>query len=565
MTWLHLYQHFAIFAWSNCVQTMKGKVVIAFLSSLLLLFSIGCKEDGKALSKMESPHHFAELKEVSDHMETDPEVAFGRLMQWTDSLVSWSVSDRYEWQLFCVEALFKTHRLTDDCPDLSPVVAFYDSLSLLYPKDKVLCDLQAHAYYYKGVTLSARKEDAEAVRCYLSALRSMERVENDTPARNRFAALTYTRLGELLYHYGIHSMAKEAFADAAEGFALVNDSLALASVIRNEAAIFQAEKNYGSAMARFQEAEHLAPSEHDFLCHAQGCMLYDMQQYDSAAPYLERSFEDGDRFVRTDAAARLADIYRKNGQLDREVYFTRYYVACALKESSMASVKMEIEFVCGNQLKVDTIASQDGEKSRLLLIVLFAVLACGTLVMVIARNRRRIHHIERQINTMEESHRQERAGKDREIAHIAQQLSDTRELLENMYRPSFETSWHRFCESAIVEKIRGSVDGKDIMIKNVGMFPQLKLSEKDFIELFRELNADFEGFSLRLTKEFPELTTGDLRHCALAMLGLNHAEIAVLQGMSYSGSNRRANKILSVLHAKDSLEVTLLSYLENNW
>ena len=70
---------------------------------------------------------------------------------------------------------------------------------------------------------------------------------------------------------------------------------------------------------------------------------------------------------------------------------------------------------------------------------------------------------------------------------------------------------------------------------------------------------------MRFLKDYPELTRADLRYCALAVLGLNDVEMAVLNGISYSGTNRRTNKILSVMQSSDSLEMTLLTYLKNNW
>ena len=43
---------------------------------------------------------------------------------------------------------------------------------------------------------------------------------------------------------------------------------------------------------------------------------------------------------------------------------------------------------------------------------------------------------------------------------------------------------------------------------------------------------------------------------------MNDAEIAVLEGISYSGANRRTNKILSVVGLGDNLEQALIDYLK---
>ena len=148
---------------------------------------------------------------------------------------------------------------------------------------------------------------------------------------------------------------------------------------------------------------------------------------------------------------------------------------------------------------------------------------------------------------------------------MTQELIDTREQLENVTKTTFEESWNSFSNSAIANKIRLSVEGKDIMIKSVGMYPKLKLKEVDLLELVRVANGYFNDFSSRLLHDYPELTTSDMHHCCLALLGMNDAEIAVLEGISYSGSNRRTKKIVSTLNMDNSLEQSVLMYLRKYW
>ena len=87
----------------------------------------------------------------------------------------------------------------------------------------------------------------------------------------------------------------------------------------------------------------------------------------------------------------------------------------------------------------------------------------------------------------------------------------------------------------------------------------------DYIELVKEANHSFPDFSSRFLKDFPDLNVADLRHSCLALLGLNDAEIAVLEGISYSGTNRRTKKILTVIGQGNNLEQALLSYLNDNY
>ena len=193
---------------------------------------------------------------------------------------------------------------------------------------------------------------------------------------------------------------------------------------------------------------------------------------------------------------------------------------------------------------------------------LFLLLVMAFLAYIIVRNRRRISHIENKITTMVQKHEQENADKDHEIEQMSQALDDTRAHL-NVEHVGFDEAWQTFSTAAVVNKIRHSVEGKDIMIKSVGLYPKLKLKEMDYITLVQEANRCFPDFSSRFLKDFPELNVSDLRHSCLGLLGMNDAEIAVLEGISYSGANRRTNKILTAMGMGDTLEQAMLTYLKN--
>ena len=188
------------------------------------------------------------------------------------------------------------------------------------------------------------------------------------------------------------------------------------------------------------------------------------------------------------------------------------------------------------------------------------IVVFGILAYVIVRNRRRIKHIEKQITTFEEN---------RQKKTEAEKRNENAQIIENQVkieRPafaSFDEAWSHFIESQICVKIKKSVKGKDIMIKSVAQYPHIKLSEMDLIDLVQAANSSFGDFSLRLLNTYPDLTTGDVRHCALALLGLNDAEIAALEGISYSGTNRRTKKISGIFKTNLNLQTFLISYLKS--
>ena len=541
---------------------MKCKYMV-FCLFLLCVSLLACSRQQSDFSPSQAPLHFNELDAIAGQLETQPELALDNLNALKAKVGTENVSllDRNELALREIQAKYKNRCLSATDPDLAPVVGFYDSLAAKYPDNPNLHFLRANAYYYKGVQCAFANDDMEAFRHYLKALDVMLQRNDWSEITNaqRFTALSYTRLSELLYRYGLANAAFETCREAMSYYVADSD---LAAMHRFEAAIYQSQRQYDKALACYQEAEKLVPIGDEPLQLVLGAKFFDLQQYDSAAPHLVEAFRAGDRFARVDAAAKLAEIYRDKGMADEELAYTRFYVENSMLETRLASRKMEMEFRYEDFKHSESASEQTREDNHTVLVVL-ALLLCALLFMayIIVRNRKRISHIESKITTIEQKHEQENADKDSELEQMAQQLNDTREqLLAN--RPGFDEAWKTFSDSDIVRKIRHSVEGKDIMIKSVGIYPKLKLKEMDYIGLVQEANRCFPGFSSRFLKDYPDLNTTDLRHSCLGILGMNDAEIAVLEGISYSGANRRTNKILSVVGLGDNLEQALIDYLK---
>ena len=539
---------------------MKLLRIMLSLLSLCAVSLCACTRSDDAFTETKAPRHFHELKTIEALLENNPEVALDSVntLKTKALQLPFTESDYNELLLREVQAQYKNRCLTEQSPDLSPAIAFFDSLAVVFPDDADLLFVLANAYYYKGVQWSFANDDVSAFTHYLKSLEVMRRCPDWTghPYADRFVALAYTRSSEILYRYGLHEAALETCRKAASFYSSDAD---IAAMMRFEATIYQSQKQYDKAMARLQEAQQMALVDADANQLLLGARFFEIHQYDSAVPYLKRAFLTGDRFARVDAAAKLAEIYRDKGMDEEELAYTRFYVENSLMETRMASRKMEIEYLYeeANHPKNQPETVAEKGKAPLWVMTLLLLVALAVMAYIIVRNRRRISHIENKISTIEQKHEQENAAKDQEIEQMTQQLHSN--------RIDFDEAWKAFMASDIVTKIRRSVEGKDIMIKNVGMFPKLKLKEMDYIGLVQEANRCFPGFSSGFLKAYPDLNIADLRHCCLALLGMNDVEIAVLEGISYSGANRRSNKILSVLDAGDSLESALIGYLKREY
>ena len=547
---------------------MRKIVKITILFFFVWAFFWACTRERSPFTSINAPLHFKELKTIESLLESQPDAAMDSLTLLREQLIGKTVTplDANELSLREVQAQYKTRSLTEQSPDLGHTISFYDSLVALYPMDADLRYLLANAYYYKGVEYAFTDNDVEAFHHYLNALEQMKSHDDwtDHPFAQRFIALTYTRLSEILYRYGLNNEAMETCQEAYAHFEKETD---LAAMLRYEAAIYQAEKSYDKALARYAEAEKLASVGEEAVQLSVGAKLFELQQFDSAYPHLKRAFATGDHFARVDAASKLAEICRQKEWAEEELRYTRFYVDNSMRESRMASKKMEIEYLYDdfNSPKAGETGDKKGNNGMISVLLVLLIVVISFLAFIIVRNRSRISHIENQISDIKEKHRKEKEDKELEISQMAQQLNDTRERLENVTNHTFDEAWQGFNESEIALKIKGMMEGNDIMIKNVGMFPKLKLKEVDFIDLVRAVNANFTDCSQRFLKDFPDLNTADFRQCCLAMLGMNDAQIAVLEGISYSGVNRRTKKILAAFGSEATLEQAIVSYLRNNW
>ena len=523
---------------------------VVYLLAFALLFS--CTHHKKAFHETSTPHHYIELQHAKDLMlsQRPQAMAFLDSLHQCNVTSQWHEVEQQEFQLLRTEAHYKNGRLTLESPDLTSTTAFFDSLALLFPMDQEVRFLQANAHYYLGTEHRLQHSDVTASADFVAALKIMnqEFAETKDPLAVRFTGLSYFRLGEILIAYNIQSAAFEVFESAKGYFTQVNDTLGVAASIRNIGEVLQSNKDYEKALGFFTEANGLWNFGDHLYDHALGGIFFDHQQMDSACVYLERSFQRSGPYAQIDASAKLAEIYRMKGEKEKEDYYTMFYVQNSIREANRSSAKMEIEFIADSLHDNQPAANQEGVNRSVMLLVVAALLIIMALSSIIIHNRRRISTIEKHLSNMELKKQQE-----------AKTPKEPAPKLQIGFDHALET----FMQSPITKKIHRAVDGKDIMTKSVSLYPQLKLSEVDFIEVVRTANRCFPDFSSRMHSDFENLSTADIRHCCLALMGLNDAEMAVMEGLTYSGANRRTNRVLSVMEGKASLEECVIVYLKS--
>lgn len=551
---------------------MRKNAFIGIFILLIMNMIVSCSPKKHAFSEKQTPHHFSELKHAGNLLQHHREQA----LSYLDSLLfaqipqNWNEIEQHEFHVLLVEAQYKNGVLQDSSPDLHSAVAFFDSLSLVFPDDETLRFVQANAHYYLGTNDRFQHKDVEAASDFVKALLLMRDgfSEATDPQKTRFVGLAYFRLGEILNSYNIQSSAISVFDSARVYFEKVHDTLGVAASIRNVGEVYLSNKDYEKALAKFKEANKLWDFGDVLYDPVIGGVFFTHHQYDSARFYLERSFLSSGPYARIDAAAKLAEIYHVTGDLEKENYYTSFYVQNSIREANRSSDKMEIEFIADSVKSVPLVNTENFWQTKAFVLLILSILAViAILAFIIIRNRRRISHIEKHLSTMEQLHREETMDKELQIEAISQQLNDTQQQLEReKQKPKvdMDKAINAYLNAPITVKIRNAVEGKDIMTKSVGLYPRLKLSEVEFIEVVSTANQCFPNFSITLLRDYHALSTADVRHCCLALMGLNDAEMAVMEGITYSGANRKTNRILSIMNAESGLEECILVYIKNN-
>ena len=169
---------------------MKALRFVLCLSMLCASVFYACTRQKSAFTETDAPRHHKELKTIEALLDSNPEVALDSVNSLKEKASSspFTTSDANELRLREVQAQYKNRCLTDQSPDLTPAITFFDSLATVCPEDRDLQFLRANAYYYKGVQCAYANDDVTAFTHYLKAMGLMRQRDdwNEVPYAQRF-------------------------------------------------------------------------------------------------------------------------------------------------------------------------------------------------------------------------------------------------------------------------------------------------------------------------------------------------------------------------------------------
>lgn len=330
-------------------------------------------------------------------------------------------------------------------------------------------------------------------------------------------------------------------------------------IIDNKIVTLYELDDYAKADSIFRNHFNVKIQDYDYHS-AIGTKFFYERNYKKAIPHLKYCFDKGSRQEKLMFSEKLAESCFNTDDHENEIKYIQYQAKNNSSEIRKTPLKLDLEKLYDDNINIinGTAAMENKDNSSITLIVVitFFALSISLIIIIFVNNkkkdREKIHSVQKAIDDKKE----EIDTKNKIIDDIS------RKLIKLESKADFEDSYSLFCESIVYKKIKSSLEGVNILTKNVQDYGKLQLSNKDLVMMIKTFNDCFPNAIPSMKKEFEGLTTGDMKFIILNFMNLNNTEIAVLLGLTYGAANKRTNKIKNIFNIKDDLNNFLLTYIK---
>lgn len=574
----------------------------------LVLAVVACQrrdEVSYPFDNVEAPFHYSVFAKANTFMTLQPDSAMRILMAFHDSVDIRSLKrpDYFEFMLLATEISTKGPADSFLMAQNQRINHFYDSLHHEYPSSEMVDFLLAKSYYC--IANYEEKSDRPIAACdsYFKALGLAEKVNAERfPLVNEFLALAYNKIGVIYYNNESWSIAIDNLKKANIYFDRNHIDIGTAFNLETIGEIFYQAGNQDSALVYFREADAAISSLSDVeigsrnrqtLVNNQArtlfsvgekerayAMLYEAiaaqteemerkpyygllaELYfmdhlsDSALHYYEKSFPF-DPYERTRLLNNMISLCNEMGNYEKAAYYATFLgeeverskTKLALVQHYENHVK-DVELQSQHQISVQHNLKNAG--------VMFVVFAAIVIVMLLFYKR-----LKKLLLSNKTQHQQSMKEKENELKRKELELEMTKKKLSFEEKPGdYAGRMQQLEQSHIVHKIKSLVEKEDVMTKNLkgGSTPLLK--ERDLVELVKAVNGSFDDLTTILVKNYPRLTSNDIRYCCLFFLNLKQKEVAALMGISQSGINQKHRRLQQVFGTNDSVSSFLSAYFK---
>ncbi len=582
---------------------MKRVFLSIFFAIISGIFSISCSKVN-IFSKTETPYHYEILKIINDTITNHPEEAL-KLLNKIDNLIvenDFSEQEYHEYQILLSEVNYKNFYNQTNHNEVINASNYFDSLTLLYPKDLEIIFLNAKALYYKAVGFEELEKTKDAFKSYLKSLELLDNIKPNKMKSNKkqydeiqhFKALIYTRLGDILYWHDVYDAAIECITNANKLFYIEENQNALSRNNIILAVIYGLNSNHDSALFHLSIADSILeinnigstlkndierikasvmynigyeeeafnsvlkqyktldnPKQIMEAAGVLGEMYYNKKVYDSAIYYYEKYFPDN-KFSKINAANNIIEISIITG--DNEL-ITKYAPSLAEetnKEIMLSSIKTELTSLYHQyciQKNNETFYDNIFKHLIILSIAIFTIFIFGLNIIKLRKKKynNEISQKSNYINTLQKKI-EKTSSENKHIKLQIKNLEDEILDIKNKNRldyVSFEQKIDSIKDNPIYKKLY------DISINNTiktnTLYPDLQLNNFEQNELIELFNTTFDNGFNKIISDHNGLKYYDLLYFCLYIIGLDEKHISAVTGKTYNAVWNRTKKIQEIL------------------
>lgn len=520
------------------------RLTSALMLSIFLLFS--CRHPYSVNENL--------LFKAKQIIESNPDSAY-ILLRTIEQPASLSNADYALYCLLFVQSTDKTFRSLQTDSLINVAISYFTG-----KRDPFIL---AKCYYYVGRINEELDKTYQAIECYLKAV---EYVKDTNDYKLSF--LIYSYLGNLYSSQEMYQEELEAQSQANYFSYLLDDSLYIAYSLRyigvaysdigkedsaliyyNRSLRFASENNLDfrsylftsisasyNQLNKYKEALHYVnwaislqedESEREYDYILKGNIFENIQYYDSAMFFYNKSLASDNLYIRVSAYKGLSNIEAKRNNFKKALYFNNLLLDCKdsidINTKTEAIIKMQRNYQFTKLEKENhRLQIVEANKNNIIyrLIVLFVSVL---LILSLIYFKIKIRH-EQKIRQQEEQIKY-----DEEIRILCEnELLELREK-EAILRVDF---FKRLNMAYIPFLIEGEKYTK-----------RIKLTEEDWLNLEKNIDAAFNGFTIRLKKAYPQLDKEDIRFCCLIKMRLKLSELAEIYCIEKTSISKKKDRL----------------------
>lgn len=582
---------------------MKRVFLSIFFAIISGIFSISCSKVN-IFSKTETPYHYEILKIINDTITNHPEEAL-KLLNKIDNLIvenDFSEQEYHEYQILLSEVNYKNFYNQTNHNEVINASNYFDSLTLLYPKDLEIIFLNAKALYYKAVGFEELEKTKDAFKSYLKSLELLDNIKPNKMKSNKkqydeiqhFKALIYTRLGDILYWHDVYDAAIECITNANKLFYIEENQNALSRNNIILAVIYGLNSNHDSALFHLSIADSILeinnigstlkndierikasvmynigyeeeafnsvlkqyktldnPKQIMEAAGVLGEMYYNKKVYDSAIYYYEKYFPDN-KFSKINAANNIIEISIITGNNELITKYAPSLAEETNKEIMLSSIKTELTSLYHQyciQKNNETFYDNIFKHLIILSIAIFTIFIFGLNIIKLRKKKynNEISQKSNYINTLQKKI-EKTSSENKHIKLQIKNLEDEILDIKNKNRldyVSFEQKIDSIKDNPIYKKLY------DISINNTiktnTLYPDLQLNNFEQNELIELFNTTFDNGFNKIISDHNGLKYYDLLYFCLYIIGLDEKHISAVTGKTYNAVWNRTKKIQEIL------------------